>query len=299
MARIYPFRGFYFNPDKVSLGGEVLEPLIPGDSKETSKFFEHDPLNIVCSLLGDSPDHYTGEVFGHAGEVLERWIEEGYLVRDGEPAVYVYQQRFVLESEEQNRTGFIALMELDDGLDPNPPIDEKEQAIREHHLELMLATNAHLGQVLLLYSDPSFRINRALDAQVAGREPDRRIVVDQVCTHEVWKVSDGGMLKRLQRAMEGKELVIAAGSSIYQATLDYLKSMKEQGVRETGDESIRNVMVTFVNADAPGMIVEADDGKKHSFYGCGIEDLRSSDILRNGRIFPPLFTGLLINKVNV
>lgn len=88
-----PFRGLRYVPERVGSLAAVTSP--PYDVVVRPDGLHHlesaDPYNIVRLIL---PQAATATArHEQAAETLDRWLAEGVLAPDPEPALYVYEQR--------------------------------------------------------------------------------------------------------------------------------------------------------------------------------------------------------------
>src|SRR6476469_1636286 len=88
-----PFRGLRYDPERVGSLAAVTSP--PYDVVVRPDGLHHlesaDPHNIVRLIL---PQADTAAArHKQAAETLNRWLAEGVLAPDAEPALYVYEQR--------------------------------------------------------------------------------------------------------------------------------------------------------------------------------------------------------------
>ena len=118
-------------------------------------------------------------------------------------------------------------------------------------LNLLRATQAHCGQIFMLYTDPAGEIDNAL--RQSG--PPTVEVRDQYdVLHRMWKVSDPAVIRTVQTKMADKKLIIADGHHRYETALTYRNEMRNQANPDLR-APFERVMMTFVNMDAPGLVV--------------------------------------------
>ncbi len=263
MAKIFPFRGIRYDPEKV---GEIAEVVsLPYDKinpELQAAYYERHPRNIVRLIKGktspnDSPenDQYT-----RARNHLNQWIEDGTLRRDEDPALYVYDEEYQLPSGERRvRRGLIALAELEDLGKGGIMAHEKTLAgPKADRLNLMRATGCQFGQIFMLYSDPENKINHLLDRATAA--PPVYEFEDSSegspIKHRLWKVSDPKIIDGVVREMAEKPLFIADGHHRYETALNYRNEMRA-AARECaeGSENYTNRMMTFVNFADEGLTI--------------------------------------------
>src|SRR5208282_1875349 len=121
-------------------------------------------------------------------------------------------------------------------------------------LNLLRATQSHFGQIFMLYSDPAAEVDAVLRSAPADRPPAADVCDEYGVQHRMWKVSDPDVIQAVQTKMADKKLIIADGHHRYETALNYRNEMRKQaGMRSSGP--YERVMITFVNMDAPGVVI--------------------------------------------
>ena len=258
MARIFPFRGLRYSPSKVALGEVVTQPYDKITPQMQDRYYTDSPYNLVRIILGKprAGDNEGESVYTRAAAFVREWREEGVLTPDAEPSIYLYTQTFRVPGDNlgaaMERRGFIALGQLEDY--DQKVVFRHEQTLskpKADRLNLLRATQAHFGQLFMLYSDPAAEIDAAL-RQTGPPTAEIRDEYDVV--HRMWRVSDHATLQTVQAKMADKQLIIADGHHRYETALNYRNEMRKQaGSRSI--EAYERVMMTFVNMDAPGLVI--------------------------------------------
>lgn len=273
MARIFPFRALRYNPSLVSPQDVVTQPYDKITPAMQQAYYQRSPYNLVRIILG-LPELFDGangeDVYQRAARDFADWRREGVLTQENEPCVFAYSQTFTVPDPAAGagtvceRRGFIALGELYDytaGV-----VFRHEQTLskpKSDRLNLLRATRAHFGQIFMLYSDPGMSAERLLFGSTAA--PDIEVTDEYEVVHRVWRVSDPATLNQLTAALEDKKLIIADGHHRYETALTYAR---ERAPKENGTQIERNpgvaaqpaypeaaAMMTFVNMDAPGLVI--------------------------------------------
>ena len=151
MAIVRPFRAIRPIPDKAA---EVLSlPYDVMNRAEAARMAEGKPYSFlhICRSEIDLPelaDPYAPQVYEKARDNLERFLDEGVLIEDGEPAYYLYRQTM----GQNTQTGIVACVSVDEYLDGTIKKheftrEEKEQD-RIRHFDVC---NADTEPVFLTY----------------------------------------------------------------------------------------------------------------------------------------------------
>jgi uncharacterized protein (DUF1015 family) len=268
MARIYPFRAWRYNPSAVRLDDVVTQPYDKISPSMQQAYYQRSPYNLVRIILG-LPELFDAErgenVYSRAARDFRAWREQGILVREKDPCIFAYAQRFKVPGTEivKERRGFIALGKLHDYAEQ--VVFRHEQTLskpKSDRLNLLKATRAHFGQIFMLYSDPAGSIDQIL---YDGSGPaDVEITDEYGVLHRVWRVSDPAVIRLLTSSMDDKKLIIADGHHRYETALNYSKEHPPAAKTKTGFSAIglpqppnpeAAVMMTFVNMDSEGLVI--------------------------------------------
>ena len=152
MIRIAPFRALCYSQKKIKDLSKVIAPPYDVISKdEQDKLYKKSAYNFVRLDLSQDPDSYNA-----VAQLLGEWQNQGVLERDETPAIYFSSHSFKLKSDEQKvRLGFFALTELQDfSTGAIRPHEKTLDAPKEDRLKLMLACNAQLSPIFVLYAQP-------------------------------------------------------------------------------------------------------------------------------------------------
>ncbi len=272
MAYIAPFRALRYDPSRVNPSTAITQPYDKITPEMQERYYEASPHNIVRIILGKrTPDLPYDNVYTRAAGFFRDWRHQGIFHQDAEPSLYAYSQQFTVPGGKAKleRRGFIALGRIEDysaGV-----VFRHEQTLskpKADRLDLLRATQAHFGQIFMLYSDPG-EIETLLNVRAA---PDIDICDEYGVAHRVWKVSEPELVEAVQQKMADKKLIIADGHHRYETALAYRNERRlaaeaapaarrrsagttvfEEG--EAGSVSYDWVMMTFVNMNSPGLVI--------------------------------------------
>ncbi len=268
MASIIPFRGHRFDPEKVGSISDVVTPPYDRVCPEIqAACYERSPYNIVRIIKGkpDSDDNEAENVYTRAAESLRRWIDAGILVRDAEPALYVYHQEYSFEGQRLARKGVVAL-----GVLEPEKVRAHEKTLKgpkEDRLKVMRAAEANFGHIFMLYSDPERGADGVLASAIDGVEPLIEATDDDGNAHRVWRVGDPSVIERVQKALSGRDLYIADGHHRYETAVTYMAECVENGWRPAAPESFDVRMMALFNVTEPGMSIRPIHRLIHGLAG--------------------------------
>ena len=267
MASIYPFRAWRYNPSAVRLDDVVTQPYDKISPAMQQAYYQRSPYNLVRIILG-LPELFDAErgesVYTRAARDFMAWREQGILVREKDPCIFAYAQRFRVPGSDEikERRGFIALGKLHDYAEQ--VVFRHEQTLskpKSDRLNLLKATQAHFGQIFMLYSDPAGSVEKIL---YEGAGPADAEVTDEYdVLHRIWRVSDPATIRLLTSTMADKKLIIADGHHRYETALNYAKEHATEPVRTEYDAHElpqpaypeAAVMMTFINMDSDGLVI--------------------------------------------
>jgi len=255
MARIYPFRGIYYDPDRVTDLSLVATP--PYDvitPEERRRYWQRHSNNIIRLIL---PEGEGGaDKYEEAAGYLQRWQQQGILITEENSCIYPSQQYFtILSGETRKRNGFIALVKLEP-LDGGVIIPHERTTPKpvEDRLLLLEACEAHLSQVFALYSDPAGEIERLFD-RVWIETPRREFTDDDGVVHRLWCVDSGELINELSSRMNGKKLIIADGHHRYTTALLYRDKMRRMCPQASERCSFEYIMMYLTAMEDKGLVI--------------------------------------------
>ncbi|MFG2266353.1 DUF1015 domain-containing protein [Streptomyces sp. NPDC048720] len=202
-----PFRGLRYDPDRVGSLASVTSP--PYDVVVRPDGLHHlesaDPHNIVRLILpqAGTPDARNEQ----AADTLRRWLAEGVLAPDPDPALYVYEQR---DGDGMLQRGVIGALRVSapaEGVvlpheDVMPPVVADRAA-------LMRATRANLEPLLLTYRGDGTAAE-VVERTVAGA-PLLETTTEDGFRHRLWSVTAPADLAGVQSDLAQHQALIADG----------------------------------------------------------------------------------------
>ncbi|MGH7704876.1 MAG: DUF1015 family protein [Candidatus Dormibacteria bacterium] len=228
MARVSAFPGIHFQPQLVALESVLAPPFDVIGPELQLELYGRAMQNVVRIELGrdfdaDVPgerDRYT-----RARDHLRVWLQEGVLVQDPEPSLYIHRHSFRPPGGggPRQRLGCFA------GVEPVPHQRREVlrheltmSAPREDRLHLLQATRTQTSPVFLLYQGRP-EVTYELEQLSAAAPPLAEAVVDGEYgpeRHQLWRVSDEAPLQRITSALSSTRLFIADGHHRYETALN-------------------------------------------------------------------------------
>lgn len=251
MAEIKPFAALRFT-GKAGRAEEITCP--PYDiinEEERRGYLARNPHNVIRLELpraeGEGADPYA-----EAGRVLQEWLAEGILARDGKPALYIYEEAFTAGGRSYAVRGFICRVRLEEfSKGVVLPHEETLSKAKADRFNLMCATGCNFSQIYSLYMDEGGQTRRAVEALSSGR-PAQCFTDGAGVTHRLWIAEDGPAVEEICRQFAGRKLYIADGHHRYETALRYRDHLREAG-GPVGDSDY--VMMMLVDMENPGLVV--------------------------------------------
>ena len=208
-------------------------PSVPYDvvtAEEARECIEKNPLSFLRVSRPDAelPDIAPNDdrVYQRAREVFDDMLADGRMQRDPEPGMYVY--RAVQDGEEF--IGLVCCVATEDY--ENRRIRRHEltrydkEEDRTRHID---AVGANPGLVFLLYRDPG-EIFSYIHSLIDGAEPDGSTTTGSGVLHQVYQVTDDGILSRLEELFSAvPETYIADGHHRAKSAVNVAERRRSEG----------------------------------------------------------------------
>lgn len=243
MPSIRPFRALRYSSELVEdLSTVVAPPYDVISPEEHRRLLASDARNVVrLDLPQDEPGDPEDERYRRAGRTLAAWRSEGVLRRDPRPALYAYEQRYVVPGtvREATRRGVFARV----GLEPFGPesgVRAHERTLaepREDRYRLLRATNVNTSPVVGLAEDRSGTVAAWLRDVTAGT-PTIDIVDAAGEGHRLWVQTVGedeardARLAAVAARLGANAITLADGHHRYETALRYADDRRRGPVVE-------------------------------------------------------------------
>jgi uncharacterized protein (DUF1015 family) len=260
MAQVEPFAAIRY--DFAALSRDVSSHIAPPydvlNQQEKDELLATSPHNIVAIDLPHLPPKSAGppEVYARAAETMNAWMREGVLIREAQPAIYVYHQTFSTGGETYTRRKLIVRVRatpFSEGV--VLPHEETFGGPKEDRLALMKATRCNLSPVFALFSDPTDAVGAAI-APVTSRPPDATGTLEGV-ENRLWIATDASVIDPVRSALAPKKVFIADGHHRYGTALNYAAFIAgEKGVGKLPPEDPAGfVMMVLASMDDSGCLI--------------------------------------------
>lgn len=250
MAIIKAYKGMRFNCDKAGSIEELVCPpydIISEEQRE--EYIKTNPHNIIRLELPTGEDRYN-----KANDILNNWFEEGVLIKEDKPAIYIYEEEFTAYGERKSIKGIICRVKIEEfSKGVILPHEFTLSKAKEDRLNLMKATNCNFSQIYSLYMDNGKNTIGKIDSLSNG-EPDIQLTDGEGVVHRMWIITDEKAIEDICTDFVDRKLYIADGHHRYETALNYRNYLRENGKAKEGDACDYQMMM-LVDMEHPGLVV--------------------------------------------
>jgi uncharacterized protein (DUF1015 family) len=260
MARVRPFSAWRYASDARDISSLAAPPYDVISPNQRAALIAENPLNVVELELPVGPldPSVPGNRYETGAATWARWRDDGVLVRDAGPTLYVLEQRYELGGRPIRRRAFV----VEVGLEPFDagvvlPHERTLPKALGDRFELIKATGANLSQVFGLFDDEPGETDRIFDA-ITGTEPVATATDADGVESVLWASDDAGLAAQLTSTLAEKSIFIADGHHRYTTALAYRDLRRAQATaagEAPHDPAHDFVMMALVNMDDPDLIV--------------------------------------------
>jgi uncharacterized protein (DUF1015 family) len=226
VPRFEPFPGIRYDPARVDLDAVVAPPYDVLSPEDRAALAGRDPHNVV---VVDVPDEAQGAGrYEAAGETFRRWLADGVLVTDRDPAYYRYAMTFTDEAgAPRSIVGVLGALAVTDPDAPGNDVLPHEQTTPKastDRLDLTRATRANLS--------PIWGLSLAATLAERTREPGQRLasVTDgDGVVHQLDRIDDPARVEAIHAAVASAPVLIADGHHRYGVAREYRLERRADG----------------------------------------------------------------------
>jgi uncharacterized protein (DUF1015 family) len=229
---VKPFRALRYDAERAGRLDDLVAPPHDVITREMhERLLAASPYNAVRLVRPDDPHE--------AARSLKAWRDEGILVREDEPGVWLVADEFVgPDGGVRTRRGLVARVRLEPystgRVLPHERTFTKAKDIR---LELLRATRTKLSPIFLLHEGEA--------VETPSAPPDLEATLEG-STSRMWRVTDADAIGRELARVRGP-FFIADGHHRYETALRF---HEEDPIDETG-----YVLAVLVSRDDPGLVI--------------------------------------------
>jgi uncharacterized protein (DUF1015 family) len=257
VAIVKPFRGLRYNLDRVSdLSAVITPPYDVISATEQLRYHKLNPYNVVRLDFGiDEPkDTPINNKYTRAADYVKQWLDEGILVREERPALYLVKHRFTHNDRVYSRLSLMAKVKIEDfSTGCIRPHEKTMSKPREDRMRLLKTCNVNFSPIMVLFRHKSEGFE-SLFADIIKKPAPQAVDKDGV-EFAMWTISDKAAIAKVSKLLSDKMLYIADGHHRYETALNY--SIEQHAANPSnGDDAPYNyVMMTITPAEDPNLLM--------------------------------------------
>lgn len=257
MSTIRPFIGIHYDTtDSNDVSARLAPPYDVLDANDKNRLLAQDPANFVKIDLPHLPPKSAGpeSVYREARAQMDAWLQDGTLVKDDLPAIYVYHQRYTHEGTDYVRKMYFARLRLEPfGAGSIFPHERTFGGPKEDRLALTKATQANLSPIFGLYEDADNVVAKTLE-DACPDEPLAVGTMDDV-ENRLWAVQDPKIIGSVAQLMESKPTYIADGHHRTGTAMLYRDWLAETQGSLPENHPANFVLCVFCAMEDPGLLI--------------------------------------------
>jgi uncharacterized protein (DUF1015 family) len=276
MAEVRPFRGLRYMPGLVGdLGLVVCPPYDIISESQQAELHARSPYNAVRLELAEIREQErSSNAYTMAAENFFSWQEQGILVQDQEPCLYLLEETYSSNQTRKRHCLFAAVRLEDLTTGMILPHEQTRRGPKLDRLQLMEACGANFSPVMALYRDPG-DIHTILSTIAETRQPN---IVTKIATtmYRLWAISDPHLLESLHAQLEPINLYLADGHHRYETALTYRQLEREkQGITWSSgtDLAYEYILMGLIEITDPGLSLEGYHRILSGLSGLELEQL--------------------------
>ena len=258
MAEIFPFKGILYNERHVDNLADVVTP--PYDvitPQAQDKFYHSHPNNMIRLILGKTEKNDTNQNNPHtrAAEYFQKWLNDGILKKDDQPAIYLKSIAFEWNQTQYVRYGIIAVVRLE----PFEkgvilPHEKTYSQVKSERLELMKSCHSNFDPIFALFPDKNNLLPRLLQ-EIKNKKPAINFADYFQKRHCLWRLSDPDLHKLVTDTLAPESLFIADGHHRYETALNFRNFLMEKNAAITANHPANFVLMYLSSMQDPGLII--------------------------------------------
>jgi uncharacterized protein (DUF1015 family) len=270
MAEIIPFHGIRYNRTLVgNLAAVITPPYDVITPPEQELYYNRSPYNAIRLEYGKPgpADQDSDNRYNRAAAAFQAWLDEGVLLRDPEPLLYLHEHRFSYQNRAYRRTGIVAALKLepyDKGI--VIPHERTMSHPKTDRLKLLRRCHANFSPIFGLFADPARRVAE-ICAAARDTEPLCNFSTDDGQRHRLWAVRDPACQEALARSLAPLPVFIADGHHRYKTALRFAQ---EGGALYPGSGYI---LAELADLQDPGLLILPTHRLLHGLAPAQVEAL--------------------------
>lgn len=256
MAKIKPFKGYRYNSQKIDDLSTVIAPPFEFISKNEGKtYFDMHPFNAIRFVSSKKFDEGKDEnPYVRAADFLREAIDKDIVVQDEREAIYIYEQKVIVNNEPFYSRGFVALLELseyENGL--VVPCEEPSTNSKYDKFSMVKEAEANGSMISFKYTDKNKTLSDII-ANVIEKEPIMDFATSDGISQRLWMITSKPILRTIVSEFADKLVYIVDGHNRYESYVDYRNFMREQEGKKIANAPYNYTLGYFTESSDDGMV---------------------------------------------
>jgi uncharacterized protein (DUF1015 family) len=255
MAKVIPFKGTLYNPQKVNVSETMAPPYDIVTSEYKDALYSRSPYNIIRIDFGKDEDTDNEDVnrYTRASGFLSAWRDEGILMDDTEPSFYCYEIQYLINGRQKRTRGFLGAVELEElGSGKIHPHEMTYSKPKSDRLNILRYCRANTSPIFSLYSSKEKTATSIID-YIVEQQPFIEARDGDGFIHRLWRIRDMSSIDAIMKEMSDKDIFIADGHHRYETSLKFRKEMEDKGLAGSGDEPFNYTLMFLANMEDEGL----------------------------------------------
>jgi len=259
MAFIAPFKGVYYNIEKIgSLDDVVTPPYDVISENAVESYTAKNPYSMIRLDITKNPGGTVGDDarYQDVADLFKKWQDLDVLRRDTQPTLYLYTVQYKHPGGKMlTRKGIVSQVGLSEfGEGVIKPHEEIFESVISDRLRLLDTTKAQFSPIFSLYSDEENKVLTLMDG-AKEQTPMGSITDEDGCIHSLYRVTDGAVIRKVQDYFMDKFLYIADGHHRYTTALQYRRLQRERNSNFSDKDPANHIMMYLCPMEDPGLSV--------------------------------------------
>ncbi|MEE8205093.1 MAG: DUF1015 domain-containing protein [Dehalococcoidales bacterium] len=258
MAEIRPFHGLHYDQSIVGdLAAVICPPYDIITPQMEQELYRRSKYNFVHLEHGQRlpQDSTIDNSYTRSAAILEQWLEQGVLITDEVPAIYLHDHYFTYNGREYKRRGITARVRLEEW--HRMIIRPHEGTLagpKDDRVNLLGVLGVNTSPILAMFEDQGQHISSLL----ALKKSDRPLISLNDLNgerHDVWAITEPRVVAQICSGFNEKPLYIADGHHRYESALIYRRQRRALSAAASPDGAADYVLMTLVDCADPGLII--------------------------------------------
>ena len=243
MAKIRPLKAWRYNHKLSENIDELTSPLFDVVSEKQRKVLYDNPINSIHLSVPLQPDAVAG--------VLREWKNNGIILQDALPAIYIYYQHFTLPGSKKAhvRKGFICNITASHW-DDNEVLRHENTMPHSvsDRLKVLQETELNVSATHGLYFDNQFELEKHMDESMLNpvyETEDYQGVKDVLSI-----IHDYEVIKKFVGLINKQKIILADGHHRYEGSMFYRQKKMDENLNHTGEEAYNFHLMYLTNGEA-------------------------------------------------